>query len=952
MSGNANLIISFTAKDGTSSTFRKVKVNLDDLEKSSGDLGESVGGLGDIFGSTLGKVGAGIGAAFAVEKMASAAFELGKVGAAAERTQASFATMAAGVGSSGDEMLAAMQQATAGTVSNSELMLAANRAIMLGVADNADEMGRLMAAAIERGRALGVSASQAVSDVITGIGRMSPQILDNLGIVGATKAIDDYAKSLGKTSEQLTDVERKQALVNVVLAGASGPTVVDDAAAAFERMDAALQNSKEALGQLFAPAVAAIAENIAAAATTAAEAMQRANAQVPADMSGANAPGLLGGNRAAVYGPVADQGVIDAQAELQRLHRLALDAQDAMALLVAQNQALQASGDYTAVLQIEQNNQQLAGLSATLGDVMGRMAELGVATAATEEQVANLGTAGWDAVASWQTFGESVADGADAAQAAAEQLAATTSTIQQAAQSGLAAIARSMIEIQGGEAAVGWLRGANDQLEVQVGRWAAAGYSVQEITSVLLPQYIDNLGKIVDATQAAYTATAQTVDIAPVVDSVAGSLNNMAQSLAAIKGTDNALAWLETAKGQVGEMVGKWLEQGYTIEHITGVILPNYIAGLDQIIQREIQAATFGEQIGIRIAGGLNVAIGAANTLVGALGSALGFAVDAINGIANSAMPSLNSQASQYVEQMGPSGALGWLQEQKAATEAQIAAWMQAGYTVDEIQSVLLPAYLSQMKDVNKTLTSQAGGVSAVASEFDSLKSKVQGIIDQSTTLDVGLNPADFLPREDAINENARRLAAIMRDGIGNQEWLDEFKSEVPALWEELSTSSDPRAAAARMLQEFQSGLRPELLDKEQIKERVRAMILGDQSSADLANEIAQELSSELGVSLQQAQAAVGGYMGGGLGATVPLEQAGPDGAQPAQNFVNKWTATVTGMLSDFDQTGRSAGNAFGTGFMAVQGVYIDQWAAALVSIVTAGVLANMAAQASRTGAR
>ena len=50
-------------------------------------------------------------------------------------------------------------------------------------------------------------------------------------------------------------------------------------------------------------------------------------------------------------------------------------------------------------------------------------------------------------------------------------------------------------------------------------------------------------------------------------------------------------------------------------------------------------------------------------------------------------MPSLNNQASQYVEQMGPSGALGWLQEQKAATEAQIAAWMQAGYTVDEIQA-------------------------------------------------------------------------------------------------------------------------------------------------------------------------------------------------------------------------------------------------------------------------
>ena len=114
MAGNANLVISITAKGRDIFHLQKVKMNLGDLEKSSGDLGESVGGLGDIFGSTLGKIGAGIGAAFAVEKMASAAFELGKVGAAAERTQASFATMAAGVGSSGDEMLAAMQQATAG----------------------------------------------------------------------------------------------------------------------------------------------------------------------------------------------------------------------------------------------------------------------------------------------------------------------------------------------------------------------------------------------------------------------------------------------------------------------------------------------------------------------------------------------------------------------------------------------------------------------------------------------------------------------------------------------------------------------------------------------------------------------------------------------------------------------------------------------------------------------
>jgi hypothetical protein len=172
----------------------------------------------------------------------------------------------------------------------------------------------------------------------------------------------------------------------------------------------------------------------------------------------------------------------------------------------------------------------------------------------------------------------------------------------------------------------------------------------------------------------------------------------------------------------------------------------------------------------------------------------------------------------------------------------------------------------------------------------------------------------------------------------------------VPGIFDEIATSGDPRAAAARILQEFQAGMRPELLDKQMIKDRVKAMILGDQSSADLANEIAQELSAELGVSLAQAQQAVAATLGTGM---LPAgEQAGPDAAQPAENFVNKWAATVTGMASTFDNTGRTAGNAFGTGFMAVQGAFIDQWAAALVSLVTAGVIANMAAQQSRTGAR
>jgi len=671
-----------------------------------------------------------------------------------------------------------------------------------------------------------VSASQAVSDVITGIGRMSPQILDNLGIVGATKAIDDYAVSLGKTSDQLTDVERKQALVNVVLAGASGPAVIDDAAAAFERMDASIQNAKEALGILFSPAIAAIADQLANAAAGLTDAL------TPEGISDT-------ANKLAGYAQRLEEirNQIDA---LQRV-RETLATQPAMAPPEYQQFT---PGDIDAQVQaLQQQAQAVASIMYETQKQYYALQGIQEQTVNTEQAQYAYNRTLWDGQAAWDAFQTS-------AQIAQAATLAATSQIQASAAGGLNSIARSIAEVQGGEAAVGWLRGATAQLERQIALWAAAGYSVQEITGVLLPQYLDNLQKIITNAQAAYTATANIGKGAVQADATAaGALARLARRV-------------DTITARAGVAAGALARLGAAADGIAGK-------------QNAMLAAVRGEGIG---------------------------------------------EGTRRADEL---------------TDA-------TGRLASGLQSVI---------DVG-TGGGGGGGISSVGDQFDDLRSKVQGVIDQSTTLDVGLNPADFLPREDAINENARRLAAIMRDGIGNQEWLDEFKAEVPALWEELSTSGDPQAAAARMLQEFQAGLRPELLDKQMIKDRVKAMILGDQSSADLANEIAQELSSELGVSLAQAQQAVGGFMGGGLGATVPLEQAGPDGAQPAQNFVNKWTATVTAMLSDFDQTGRSAGNAFGTGFMAVQGVYIDQWAAALVSIVTAGVLANMAAQASRTGAR
>ena len=80
---------------------------------------------------------------------------------------------------------------------------------------------------------------------------------------------------------------------------------------------------------------------------------------------------------------------------------------------------------------------------------------------------------------------------------------------------------------------------------------------------------------------------------------------------------------------------------------------------------------------------------------------------------------------------------------------------------------------------------------------------------------DIGFDPAGMLPREDDINENARRLAAIANEGIANQPWLEEFKATAPQAWSDImaqvAAGVDAKTAAATIYRDFQSGLRPDL---------------------------------------------------------------------------------------------------------------------------------------------
>lgn len=111
--------------------------------------------------------------------------------------------------------------ATNGTMSKFDLFQQANNAMVLGVSKNSDEMARMFDVAQRLGAALGKDTKHSVESLITGIGRQSRLMLDNIGIVVKTdKAYQEYADQLNVSKDSLTDADRKQAFLNATMEAA------------------------------------------------------------------------------------------------------------------------------------------------------------------------------------------------------------------------------------------------------------------------------------------------------------------------------------------------------------------------------------------------------------------------------------------------------------------------------------------------------------------------------------------------------------------------------------------------------------------------------------------------------------------------------------------------------------------------------------------------------------
>lgn len=226
----------------------KAKTEADGVESSFGGLGKAA-------------KTAAIG--FISMQSALKGVEFAKLAAQTETVRRSFGNLA----KEPDKMLQAMKKATAGTISEMELMQKFNSAALLGLPlDRFDEMLTIARGASQ---ATGESMEFMLNSIVTGLGRGSKLMLDNLGIlIDVEKANEKYASTLGIQASKLTDVQKKQAFVNEALnigtenlKRAGG--VTDSNIDSFGKLNASFDDLQVTIGKLFLPVVAESSEKMA-----------------------------------------------------------------------------------------------------------------------------------------------------------------------------------------------------------------------------------------------------------------------------------------------------------------------------------------------------------------------------------------------------------------------------------------------------------------------------------------------------------------------------------------------------------------------------------------------------------------------------------------------------------------------------------------------------------------
>ena len=196
--------------------------------------GDKLSGMLQVFGGNLMTKAASAAASFAAEMgdMVRQGVEMAKAG---EGIRIAFERL------NQPGLLDNLREATHGTVTNLELMKAAVKFndFKLPV----EELGTMLAFAQQKAKDTGQSVDYMVDSIVTGLGRKSLMILDNLGL-SATE-VKEKMKETGDMTKAVGEIIREQM--------AKAGDYVETAADRATRADVDLKNAMEDLGRTFQP---------------------------------------------------------------------------------------------------------------------------------------------------------------------------------------------------------------------------------------------------------------------------------------------------------------------------------------------------------------------------------------------------------------------------------------------------------------------------------------------------------------------------------------------------------------------------------------------------------------------------------------------------------------------------------------------------------------------------
>jgi hypothetical protein len=140
-----------------------------------------------------------------------------------EQLRASFDNLAESAGLSGEEIMSSLREASKGMVTDVSLMESFNKSMLLVGEGMATKLPKLLEIAQASAAATGEDVGFLLDSLVTGIGRGSPMILDNLGLtINLAEAYDSYAKTLGIATDEMTKAQQQEALLNAVVAAGDG----------------------------------------------------------------------------------------------------------------------------------------------------------------------------------------------------------------------------------------------------------------------------------------------------------------------------------------------------------------------------------------------------------------------------------------------------------------------------------------------------------------------------------------------------------------------------------------------------------------------------------------------------------------------------------------------------------------------------------------------------------